>query len=339
MIEDFKQYDPRWNRIPFAGENINNAGCGPTSMADVLAALKDIIPPEVASWLDRHGWTVSGAGTVWAGIPAGLRAFGANGAQLVYDSQLGKTDSKVFDRFRAHLASGYCGIMLMGNGGSPVEWTKSGHYIAAVGCHADGRILIYDPASRDRTGWHFWSDFIPSIKILYLTDISSLTPPVDAAYKFESGWMHAAQDGFAMSEGPRVTLLQKVWRAYGWYKGVIDGKYEDGTKAACILGQKLNNLEQDGSAGYDTQRATFRLRSERKDGKYIFYCQKAEKGSQGESVILAQCILKTDGIYFGAIDGDFGGLTDEAVRKFQSARGLKVDGQVAGETWKALIGF
>lgn len=339
MIKDYKQTDPRWNTQPFAGENINNAGCGPTSMADILAALRDIIPPDVASWLDAHGWTVPGSGTVWGGIPAGIRAFGAESSQMVYSSMLGVRESKVFDRFRAHLASGYCGIMLMGNGCSPVRWTSGGHYIAAVGSDPAGRILIYDPANKERTGWHFWSDFIPSIKILFSTSIPSLTAPVDAAYTFTSGWIHAAQDGFAMSTGPRVVLLQKVWKAYGWYKGAIDGKFEDGTKTACILGQKLNNLEQDGSAGYDTQRATFRLRSEKREEKYIFYCKKIERGSQGESVILAQCILRADGFYSGAIDGDFGEMTESAVRCFQAANGLKVDGQVAGNTWNVLIGF
>lgn len=334
-LSDFKQTDPRWNTRPYAGENINNAGCGPTSMADIIAALRpEVLPPDVADWLQQHGFASNGMGTYWEGIPAGVRAFGGEGVQLVYSSMLGMRSSTVFDRFQEHLSSGYCGIMLMGNGGSPVKWTNGGHYIAAVG-YQDGKVLIYDPASSARTGWHPWSDFIPSIKILYTLNIPSLTAPLDYAYIIRMRWLHLG------STGPKVRLLQKVWKAYGWYKNSIDGKYGDGTAAACRLGQQLNNLYVDESAGYDTQRATFRLVSsqDEKTGEYLFYARTVQKGSQGESVILLQCILKTDGYYSGAIDGDFGDKTDTALRSWQFAHGLKVDGQAAGETWEALIGF
>lgn len=334
-LTDFKQTDPRWNTWPYAGENINNAGCGPTSMADIVAALSTgIFPPDVADWLQVHGYASNGFGTYWEGIPAGIRAFGGEGTQLVYSSMLGMRTSTVFDRFREHLRSGYCGIMLMGNGGSPVKWTNGGHYIAAVGFQ-DEKILIYDPASTSRTGWHPWSDFIPSIKILYTTNVPSITAPEDHAYVIRMGWLHHG------STGEKVKLIQKVWKAYGWYKGSIDGKYEDGTAAACRLCQKLSNLYVDGSAGYDTQRATFRLRSDRDDktGGYSFYVRTVQKGSQGESVILLQCILKSDGYYSGAIDGDFGEKTDMAVRSWQYAHGLKADGQAGPDTWAALIGL
>ena len=38
------------------------------------------------------------------------------------------------------------------------------------------------------------------------------------------------------------------------------------------------------------------------------------------------------------IDGIFGDCTDQAVRGFQKAKGLEVDGIVGPDTWKALTG-
>lgn len=42
------------------------------------------------------------------------------------------------------------------------------------------------------------------------------------------------------------------------------------------------------------------------------------------------------GYYMGKIDGQFGPLTDQAVRNFQKKYGLKVDGLVGDQTWRRL---
>jgi hypothetical protein len=42
-------------------------------------------------------------------------------------------------------------------------------------------------------------------------------------------------------------------------------------------------------------------------------------------------------LYRGPVDGDFGGGTESAVRAFQAARGLVVDGAVGAETWRSLF--
>lgn len=324
-IQDFKQTDPRWNYLPFAGENINNAGCGPTSCSDVTG----ITPNLTANWIQTHGFASNGSGTFWEGIPACIKANGYDCSQLSYSSLLGRTSSSIFDKWRQSIHSGNCGVLLMGNAGSPVKWTNGGHYIAIVD-YKDGMYLVYDPASSSRTGWHRWEDFIPSIKILYTTNIPTLSRPAAGfAYQFS---MTSLGKGMT---GRRVQLVQKCWKAVGIYKGDIDGSFGNLSVEACKKWQKYHNLEQDGSCGLNTQRSIFNLQN----NGYVFYVRHVQLGSKGDSVKLMQSILKADGYYDGAIDADFGRMTEDALKKFQKAKGLDIDGSCGTQTWKALINF
>src|SRR5215208_3176374 len=56
----------------------------------------------------------------------------------------------------------------------------------------------------------------------------------------------------------------------------------------------------------------------------------------GPDVERLQRALLRAGFSPGPVDGIFGSQTDAAVRSFQSARGLTVDGIVGPNTWKAL---
>ena len=49
-----------------------------------------------------------------------------------------------------------------------------------------------------------------------------------------------------------------------------------------------------------------------------------------------QAALQKSGFYHGEIDGDIGPLSKEAIRKFQAANKLVVDGKVGPKTWAAL---
>jgi hypothetical protein len=59
-------------------------------------------------------------------------------------------------------------------------------------------------------------------------------------------------------------------------------------------------------------------------------------GSKGDDVAFVQGRLVDQGFDPGPIDGDFGPVTDAAVRSFQQARGLDVDGVVGPQTLAAL---
>lgn len=62
-----------------------------------------------------------------------------------------------------------------------------------------------------------------------------------------------------------------------------------------------------------------------------------KNGSTGTDVTILQCILTKMGIIVD-IDGEFGGMTEMAVRTFQQKAGLTVDGVCGRNTWKKLIG-
>lgn len=64
------------------------------------------------------------------------------------------------------------------------------------------------------------------------------------------------------------------------------------------------------------------------------------KGDKGEAVAEMQGLLAGLGYDLGkyGIDGDFGSATEKAVRAFQKASGLTVDGVVGKDTWNALRG-
>ena len=65
------------------------------------------------------------------------------------------------------------------------------------------------------------------------------------------------------------------------------------------------------------------------------------KGDKSETVKAMQILLIGWGYSCGSYgaDGDFGSATDSAVRKFQKANGLEVDGICGPNTWSSLLGM
>lgn len=62
-----------------------------------------------------------------------------------------------------------------------------------------------------------------------------------------------------------------------------------------------------------------------------------KKKAKGDAVRALQGILNAHGFDCGEVDGTFGSKTDKAVRDFQKANGLEVDGSVGSATWTALL--
>ena len=63
------------------------------------------------------------------------------------------------------------------------------------------------------------------------------------------------------------------------------------------------------------------------------------KGSEGPQVKTLQRLLAAMGYYKSTIDGDFGNLTEAAVKAFQRTAGIVQDGIVGQQTWSKLLGI
>src|SRR5262245_5943612 len=122
------------------------------------------------------------------------------------------------------------------------------------------------------------------------------------------------------STGANVTSLQYLLTSRG-YSTTADGDFGSGTKAAVTAFQQSRGLSADGIAGPAT---------------FSALVSTVRQGSSGPAVQALQVQLVKHGSSI-ATDGDFGPATDSAVRSFQSAHGLSVDGVVGPATWQELL--
>jgi peptidoglycan hydrolase-like protein with peptidoglycan-binding domain len=137
------------------------------------------------------------------------------------------------------------------------------------------------------------------------------------------------------SKGSGVKAVQTKLIKLGYNTGSADGIYGTLTEKAVRAFQTDAGITVDGVVGPQTEAAldkakprttTFRL------GVVL------KKGNRGGAVRNVQKALKTFGYSPGMIDSVFGIKTEEAVKKFQAANGLTVDGIVGKITTTALGG-
>ena len=121
--------------------------------------------------------------------------------------------------------------------------------------------------------------------------------------------------------GPSVQAAQYLLRYHGASISA-DGQFGAGTVAAAESFQSAHGLGADGQIGPLTWSALI---------------VQVQQGSSGDDVRAAQVELNRFGYGLG-VDGGFGSGTASAVRAFQSAHGLEVDGQVGPQTWQMLAG-
>lgn len=118
------------------------------------------------------------------------------------------------------------------------------------------------------------------------------------------------------ARGFRVTGLQRLLKHHGQSLG-IDGSFGPETLSRVRSFQSAKGLAVDGVVGAKTWTALSVL---------------LKNGARGNAVSALQGILNSRGQSL-AVDGSFGPATLAAVKSFQKARGLEVDGVVGDVTW------
>ena len=149
--------------------------------------------------------------------------------------------------------------------------------------------------------------------LLAVAALLALVPSVATAYADVVGG-----NGYG-----NVVAVQARLSTLGYYKSAIDGKWGSGTLAAVKRFQSDNGLKADGVVGSGTA-SKLKIKLPVVGG--------ISKGKTDFNVAAVQARLKTYGYYTGTVDGAWGNGTLRAVLKYQSDRGMTVDGVVGSGT-------
>lgn len=134
----YSQLDKRWAGASYGDSTIGRSGCGPTSMSIVISTLtgQAVDPPHMAEWAYQNGYYCPGSGSYHSLIPEAAEAYG-----LTAKGNL--TAQEIVDA----LENGELVVAIMAKG----HFTKNGHFIVLRGVTREGKILVADPASVERS--------------------------------------------------------------------------------------------------------------------------------------------------------------------------------------------
>jgi YVTN family beta-propeller protein len=135
--------------------------------------------------------------------------------------------------------------------------------------------------------------------------------------------------------GTEIKTLQATLKSKGYFNGPITGYYGPITAEAVQQFQRVNQLDIDGIAGpttqtilYDNGAATNTINTPLNSASRGLL----KYGQNNAHVRGLQAELQALGYFNGPMSGYYGTLTEAAVRTFQAANGLQVDGVVGPKT-------
>ena len=136
------------------------------------------------------------------------------------------------------------------------------------------------------------------------------------------------------STGTYVSQVQTILNSLGYNCGTVDGIFGSGTKGKVQEFQRNNGLMADGIVGAATWSALTSDNPVESYSSVVF-----QKGSRGETVRKIQVRLEELGYSCGraSADGIFGTATENAIKEFQRANSLTVDGIVGTTTRTTLF--
>lgn len=144
---------------------------------------------------------------------------------------------------------------------------------------------------------------------------------------------------------PIVNEVQVVLADLGHDTGNTDGRMGQKTREAIKTFQESIGLKNTGYIDMNTwRRIEDIMRANEKrdlDDSYKIevrsaYSEEQEKKETSVTTKEIQIALKNAGFDPGTADGKLGPRTQQAVKEFQRAKGLKVDGKVGPKTWAEL---
>ena len=111
-------------------------------MSIVISSLTDIRidPVQMSTWAKNNGYWFDKSGSLHSLIPDAAKAFGLQAEGVENTAQASA-------KLKKALEDGKFVVALMGKG----QFTQSGHFIVLRGLTEDGKVLVADPASQDRT--------------------------------------------------------------------------------------------------------------------------------------------------------------------------------------------
>lgn len=136
----FMQWDERWGYNKYGPDYFAINGCGPTALSMVAVGLtgnENFSPTYLKDFSVKNGYLVDGVGTAWSLMTDGAKKLGIKGKAIPLSSS----------SIVSNLKKGHPIIATMG----PGHFTTEGHYIVLTSVTDDGKIIVNDSDSKERS--------------------------------------------------------------------------------------------------------------------------------------------------------------------------------------------